>query len=75
MLKEKALDLDQFGSGFNFKLPEGKDTINTMVGFVTSLTVLIIVIMYSSMQLHRLNGYSENLVTTSVRDSYFDQNY
>ena len=74
-MQEKALDLDQFGSGFNFKLPEGKDTINTMVGFVTSLAVLIIVIMYSSMQLHRLNGYSENLVTTSVKDSYFDHDY
>ena len=71
MLQEKALDLDQFGSSFNFKLPEGKDTINTMVGFFTSLAVFIVVIMYSSMQLHRLNGYSENLVTTSVRDSYF----
>ena len=46
-----------------------------MVGFVTSLAVLIIVIMYSSMQLHRLNRYSENLLTTSVKDSYFDHDY
>ena len=48
-IKEKALDLDQFGSGFNFKLPEGKDTINTMVGFFTSVMVIIIIILYSGM--------------------------
>ena len=74
-IREKALDLDQFGSGFNFKLPDGRDTINTMVGFTTSLVVLLILLMYSSMQMHRLSLYGENLVTTSAKDSHYDQDY
>ena len=75
VLKDKALDLDQFGTSFNFKLPEGKDTLNTMVGSITSVTIVVIVIFYASLQMHRLTRFGENLVTTYVIDSNFSEDF
>ena len=72
---ERALDLDQFGSSFNFKLPQGKDTLNTLTGLIASMFMIFMVVFYASMQMHRLNSFGETLVTMSTIDSFFDSSY
>ena len=71
-LKEAVLGLDQFGSGFSFKLPEGKDTHNTLLGSCFSVLMISTLILYGTMQMQRLAVFEETVVTMSVRESHFD---
>ena len=75
LMQDKALDLDQFGRRFQFNFPGEKDTLNTVFGLITTIAAVIVVIIYASMQVHRLNTFGENLITTSSKDSHFDDSY
>ena len=46
---DSLLKFDQFGTHFNFRLSEGKDKVNTGVGFILSVLIVIVLIFYSTM--------------------------
>ena len=68
---------DSFGRGFHFNLPDGKDTLGTPLGAAISMLMYCILIFYGIMQMHRLMQFGETVVTSSVRDSYYqmEQNF
>ena len=48
-MQEKILSVDQFGSSFNFKLPGGENTYNTLFGASLSIILGIILILYGAL--------------------------
>ena len=46
---DNLLAFDQFGTQFNFRLSEGKDKVNTGVGFILSVFIVCVLIFYSTM--------------------------
>ena len=65
------MDLDWFGTGFNFKLPKGKDTYNSYLGSFFSLCLIITIFLYGTMQVMRLQLFEETIVTMSVKEDFF----
>ena len=74
-VKQKALSFDQFGHRVNWRLTEGAESLNTITGFVTSIIIVSIILFYAAMQLQRLMNNGETLVTLSMRDSYFNDDF
>ena len=48
-IKEKILKLDHFGKSFQFKLPGGKDTYNTMLGSFFTILLILVLVLYGTL--------------------------
>ena len=70
-LQDGALSIDQFGSGFQFKLPGGSETYNTWIGALMSILLFITLIAYGGLQMERLLAFGDTVVTMSVRNAHF----
>ena len=74
-IQDIALDVDQFGESFSFKLPNGKETHRTWLGFVVSFFIFGVLAVYSSMKGAKVTGYGDSQIIQSVKDSFFDAEF
>ena len=59
-LKDLVLDLDQFGESFSFKLPNGKETHRTWLGFGVSFFIFALLTVYAVMKGSKVQGYGDS---------------
>ena len=74
-VKNWFLGLDSFGEGFNFKLPDGKDNHQSMLGSVFSIILALIMILYGTLLMQRLVVFGETVVTMSIRTDFYTPDY
>ena len=65
VLKEKAFELDSFGQGFNFKLPNGKDRLNSCLGFTLTMMIFVCLSFYGCLKFLNLVTYADSAVIMS----------
>ena len=61
-LKDKFRGMDYFATGFRFNTG-GKRVLDTTFGAVISVFMLLVLLLYGSMQLQRLMYFNETVVT------------
>ena len=74
-MQDKAIQLDQFGQPFFFRLPDGRRDKRTWQGLCFSILVAMAIGFYASTQFINLVDYGSNTIMVSTKDSYFDMEY
>ena len=69
------LDLDSFGQGFNFMLPDGKDNHQSALGSFFSIILALIMILYGTLLMQRLIVFGETVVTMSIRTDFYTPDF
>ena len=69
--KDKILDVDKFGEGFTFKLPNGKETTRTWIGVLFTVLLYIVILAYAYMKFAKVLGFGDSTIISSVSDAHF----
>ena len=74
-LSERAQQLDQFGTPFAFRLPDGRRDKRSWQGVCFSIVVAIAIFFYAAIQFEKLINYGSTTIMVSSRDAYFDTDF
>ena len=69
--KDKILDFHQFGEGFTFKLPNGKETTRTWVGVTLTVFIYAVIFLYAVMKFVKVTQYGDSTIISSITDSHY----
>ena len=61
-LEDKLLDYDSYGEGFNFTLPNGKEKYGTWFGFIFTVAINGLILIYGYNKGMKLFGYGDTTI-------------
>ena len=61
-LKDNILDLDKFGEGFTFKLPNGKETTRTWIGVGCTVLIYAVLVLYGTMKIFKVWQWGDSTI-------------
>ena len=73
--KDNLLDIDKFGEGFTFKLPNGKETTRTWTGVFCTVILYALVLLYAGMKAFKVAKFGDSTIIQSISDSAFDADF
>ena len=73
--KDNLLDLDKFGEGFTFKLPNGKETTRTWAGVFCTMIIYALIVLYAGMKVFKVTNYGDSTIIQSISDSKFTADF